>query len=285
MTPGSRDHFLTTHTGSLPRPERLLRMMFDREAGETVDEAALESAIDEAVRLMVERQRAAGLDIVNDGEMSKPSYATYIKDRLDGFGGESGSYRFQDLEEYPGAKAKVFADSGRARRRAPACNAPIRVRDMAAPRRDAERLAAVAGATPTFMSAASPGVTALFFPNQYYPDHETYLFAIADALRHEYETIAAAGITLQIDCPDPSTSRRSTMRWRTSRRKGCACICAGAIIPGRTTATCRSPTSSTWSGPRSRRWCCSRRPIPATPTSSPCSRRCGRPRARSSSPA
>jgi 5-methyltetrahydropteroyltriglutamate--homocysteine methyltransferase len=201
------DRFLTTHTGSLPRPEPLMEMMFAAQAGEPVDPAALAAEIDTSVRLMIDRQARAGIAIVNDGEMSKPSYATYIKDRLDGFGGESGSYSFRDLDEFPGTKAKVFADAGRSRRRAPACTGPIAVRDMEAPRRDAERLAAMAGDRRTFMSAVSPGTTSLFFANSYYPDHEAYLFAIAEALRHEYETIAAAGIDLQIDCPDLAMGR------------------------------------------------------------------------------
>ncbi|HEY1604467.1 MAG TPA: cobalamin-independent methionine synthase II family protein [Allosphingosinicella sp.] len=201
------DRFLSTHTGSLPRPDDLMRLMFAAEEGVPVDAEAREAAVDAAVRLMVERQVAAGIDIIGDGEMSKPSYATYIKDRLDGFGGESGSYSFRDLDEFPGAKARVFADTGRARRKAPACNGPISVRDMEAPRRDAERLVALAGDRSTFMSAVSPGTTSLFFANEHYPSHEAYLFAIADALRHEYETIAAAGIVLQIDCPDLAMGR------------------------------------------------------------------------------
>lgn len=207
MATRSNDRFLTTHTGSLPRPDGLKAMMFAQEDGVPIDRAALERAVEEAVRLMVDRQREAGIDIVNDGEMSKPSYATYIKDRLDGFGGASASYTFQDLEEFPGTKAKVFGDTGRSRRRAPACIGPITVKDMEAPRQDAERLKAAAGDRLTFMSAASPGVTTLFFSNDYYPSHEDYLFAIAEALRHEYETIAAAGITLQIDCPDLAMGR------------------------------------------------------------------------------
>jgi 5-methyltetrahydropteroyltriglutamate--homocysteine methyltransferase len=207
MANRSTEAFLTTHTGSLPRPDALIRMMFAKEEGVPVDPAALEAAIDEAARLMVERQTAAGIAIVNDGEMSKPSYATYIKDRLHGFGGESGSYAFQDLDEFPGTKAKVFADTGRARRKAPACNAPIAVKDMEAPRRDAERLVALADGRPTFMSAVSPGTTSLFFGNAHYPSHEAYLFAIAEGLRHEYETIASAGIDLQIDCPDLAMGR------------------------------------------------------------------------------
>lgn len=207
MPARSRDHFLTTHTGSLPRPEGLMRMMFAAGEGAPVDAAALEAEIDAAVALMVARQATAGIDIVNDGEMSKPSYATYIKDRLHGFGGESGGYSFQDLDEFPGTKAKVFADAGRARRTAPACNGAISVKDMEAPRRDAERLVAAAGDRPLFMSAVSPGTTSLFFGNTHYPDHEAYLFAIAEGLRHEYEAIAAAGIDLQIDCPDLAMGR------------------------------------------------------------------------------
>jgi 5-methyltetrahydropteroyltriglutamate--homocysteine methyltransferase len=207
MAARSTERFLITHTGSLPRPDRLKGIMFAKEEGVPIDADALEQTIEEAVREMVERQVTAGVSIVNDGEMSKPSYATYIKDRLHGFGGESGSYSFQDLNEFPGTKAKVFADTGRSRRKAPACNAPISVKDMAAPRRDAERLAAAAGGRPMFMSAVSPGTTSLFFANTYYPDHEAYLFAIADGLRQEYEAIAAAGIDLQIDCPDLAMGR------------------------------------------------------------------------------
>lgn len=199
--------FLTTHTGSLPRPAGLMRMMFAQEEGVPVEPGALDAAVDAAVAEMVDRQVGAGIDIVGDGEMSKPSYATYIKDRLHGFGGEGGSYAFQDLDEFPGTRAKVFGDAGRSRRRAPACDAPISVKDMEAPRIDAARLIEKAAGRATFMSAASPGVTALFFPNTHYPDHEQYLFAIADALRHEYETIAAAGITLQVDCPDLAMGR------------------------------------------------------------------------------
>ncbi|MEO6040846.1 MAG: cobalamin-independent methionine synthase II family protein [Croceibacterium sp.] len=199
--------FKTTHTGSLPRPDYLLDLMFARERGEAVDEAALEAAIERATAYVIGRQVQAGITVVGDGEMSKPSYATYIKHRLSGFGGEAGQYEFQDLEAFPGAKARVFGDAGRARRTAPACTAPIAVIDMDAPREDAERLTRLAGRHQAFMSAASPGVTALFFPNAYYASDEEYVFALAEGLRHEYETIAAAGITLQVDCPDLAMGR------------------------------------------------------------------------------
>lgn len=199
--------FATTHTGSLPRPDYLLDLMFAREEGEQVDGGALEDAVERATAQVINHQKAAGISVVGDGEMSKPSYATYIKHRLEGFGGAAGTYEFQDLEEFPGAKAQVFGNKGRSKRSAPACIGPISVKDMEAPRKDAERLLRLAGGTQTFMSAASPGVTALFFPNQYYGSDEDYLFALAEGLRHEYETIANAGITLQVDCPDLAMGR------------------------------------------------------------------------------
>jgi 5-methyltetrahydropteroyltriglutamate--homocysteine methyltransferase len=199
--------FRTTHTGSLPRPDYLLDLMLAREGGEAVEPAALDDAVERATAEVVERQKRAGLTVINEGEMSKPSYATYIKHRLSGFGGEAGQYEFADLEDFPGAKAQVFGNRGRAKRSAPACTAPIEVIDMDAPRLDAERLNRLAGGHETFMSAASPGVTALFFPNQYYASDEEYVFALAEGLRHEYETIAAAGITLQVDCPDLAMGR------------------------------------------------------------------------------
>lgn len=199
--------FLTTHVGSLPRPEALLDLVFAREGGEHVSEEAFDAAVEDATAYVIKRQIEARVSIVNDGEQSKPSYATYIKHRLSGFGGEAGQYEFADLEAFPGAKAQVFGNKGRAKRSAPACTAPIEVIDMEAPRIDAERLVRLANGHATFMSAASPGVTALFFPNQYYASDEEYVFALAEGLRHEYETIAAAGITLQVDCPDLAMGR------------------------------------------------------------------------------
>jgi 5-methyltetrahydropteroyltriglutamate--homocysteine methyltransferase len=203
----SQDRFLTTHVGSLPRPEYLLDLVFAREEGSAVPDADFDAAVEQATAYVIRRQIEAGVSIVNDGEQSKPSYATYIKHRLSGFGGEAGQYEFADLEDFPGAKAQVFGNKGRAKRSAPACTAPITVIDMEAPRIDAERLVRLANGHATFMSAASPGVTALFFPNQFYASDEEYVFALAEGLRHEYETIAAAGITLQVDCPDLAMGR------------------------------------------------------------------------------
>jgi 5-methyltetrahydropteroyltriglutamate--homocysteine methyltransferase len=204
------DRFLTTHTGSLPRPDDLIRAMFAKEEGVPVDRAALAGRIGEAVAEVVRKQVEAGVDLVNDGEMSKPSYATYVKDRLTGFGGTSNIFVYQDLAEFPNLAKRVFGDPGRSRRRTPACTGPIGVGDPAAPLADVANLqAALAGvrAAGAFLSAASPGVISLFFRNDHYPSEETYLFAIADAMRGEYEAIAAAGVTVQIDCPDLAMGR------------------------------------------------------------------------------
>ena len=206
----STDRFLTTHTGSLPRPDDLIRTMYAKEEGVPVDAAALAARVRLAVAEVVAKQAAAGVDLINDGEMSKPSYATYVKDRLAGFGGTGNTFIYQDVHEFPRLEKKVFGDPGRSRRKTPACNAPIGVRDAQAPQIDADNLkAALAGVSARggFMSAASPGVVSLFFRNDYYKDFETYIYAIADAMRHEYETVAKAGFVLQIDCPDLAMGR------------------------------------------------------------------------------
>jgi len=206
----STHRFLTTHTGSLPRPDDLVRMMFAKEEGVPVDADALAARIRSAVSEVASRQLAAGVDIVNDGEMSKPSYATYVKDRLAGFGGSGNTFVYQDLADFPALAKRVFGDPGRSRRKTPACNAPIAVRDPDAAQRDVNDLrAALASATPVaaFLSSASPGVISLFFRNEHYANQEAYLFAIADAMRHEYETIARNGVILQVDCPDLAMGR------------------------------------------------------------------------------
>jgi 5-methyltetrahydropteroyltriglutamate--homocysteine methyltransferase len=206
----SADRFLTTHTGSLPRPDDLIRTMYAKEEGVPVDAAALAARVREAVAEVVKKQADAGIDLINDGELSKPSYATYIKDRLDGFGGTGNTFVYQDVHEFPKLEKKVFGDPGRSRRKTPACNAPIRVRDAQAAVTDAENLRAALGgvqAAGGFMSAASPGVIGLFFRNEHYPSQEAYLAAIAEAMRHEYEAVAKAGFVLQIDCPDLAMGR------------------------------------------------------------------------------
>ena len=155
----STERFLTTHTGSLPRPDDLIRMMYAKEEGVPVDQTALAERVREAVGEVVRSQVEAGIDLVNDGEMSKPSYATYIKDRLAGFGGAGNTFVYQDLADYPNLAKRVFGDPGRSRRKTPGCNAPISVRDPQAAPADVANLAAAlrtVKAEEGFLSAASP---------------------------------------------------------------------------------------------------------------------------------
>jgi 5-methyltetrahydropteroyltriglutamate--homocysteine methyltransferase len=206
----STERFLTTHTGSLPRPDDLIRTMFAREEGVPVDAVALAARIRSAVAEVVARQTEAGIDVVDDGEMSKPSYATYPKDRLTGFAGASHPLQYKDLVDFPGMARRVFGDPGRARRKTPACTGPIAVRDRGAAEADTANLRAALPSTGShegFLTAASPGVISLFFRDEYYGNHEKYLFAIAEAMRHEYEAVAQAGFVLQIDCPDLAMGR------------------------------------------------------------------------------
>jgi 5-methyltetrahydropteroyltriglutamate--homocysteine methyltransferase len=206
----SLERFLTTHTGSLPRPEALIRAMYAKEEGVPVDRAALAAEIRTAVAAIVARQAEAGIDILNDGEMSKPSYATYIKDRLDGFDGASRPLQYQDLVDFPELARRVFGDPGRSRRKTPGCTGPVSLRDREAVAADIANLGAGLAGLPGaegFLTAASPGLVSLFFHNGHYPTHEAYLEAIAAAMRPEYEAIVNAGLVLQLDCPDLAMGR------------------------------------------------------------------------------
>ena len=206
----NNNRFLTTHTGSLPRPDDLVSIMYAKEEGQNIDHAELGERIHAAVAEVVAKQRKAGIDIINDGEVSKPSYATYVKDRLSGFGGTGNTFVYQDLVEFPNLAKRVFGDPGRSRRKTPACNGPITVSDGAAVRIDVENLRSALGTNQVqraFISAASPGVVSLFFRNDYYSSQDAYLEAIADAMRPEYEAIVAGGFEVQIDCPDLAMGR------------------------------------------------------------------------------
>ncbi len=210
----------STHTGSLPRPDDLIQLMWAVGDGIPVDREALEGRIASSITEIVRRQVDAGVSVVNDGEMSKPSYATYVKDRLSGFGGESvQDYHFQDLVDFPRSAQEVLDNPGRRKRSAPACTGPIEVVDPDAARRDMVELvraAREAGHDEIFSSAASPGVVSLFFGNQYYDTREEYVFAIAEAMRHEYEAIAEAGAVVQLDCPDLAMGRHSAYASQTT---------------------------------------------------------------------
>ncbi len=203
----------STHTGSLPRPDDLIQIMWAVGDGIPVDKNALDERVSRAIQEVVDKQVKAGVSIINDGEMSKPSYATYVKDRLSGFAGESiQNYFFDDLVDFPRSAEAVAGNPGRRKRSAPACTSAIEVLDREAAVKDMVELAAAAkraGHDRIFTSAASPGVVSLFFGNEYYKTQEEYVFAIAEAMRFEYEAIAAAGATVQVDCPDLAMGRHS----------------------------------------------------------------------------
>ncbi len=206
----STDYFLTSHVGSLPREKDLMHMMWAREDGVPVDASAIAARVQQAVLDIVSKQKELGISVVNDGEMSKPSYATYIKDRLTGFGGSDNTYVFDDLVDFPNIAKRVGEDPSRQHRHAPGCKGPISVKNMDDVYVDIRNMEAAVGKDGmknVFFSSASPGVTSIFFKNEYYPSHEEYVFAIAEAMKHEYEAIAKSGATLQIDCPDLAMGR------------------------------------------------------------------------------
>ena len=204
----STDRILTTHVGSLPRSKAVTDTVFAQERGEKVDDAA--AIIRKAVDRVVARQVEIGIDIVSDGEMSKISYATYIKDRITGFEGDSDRQPPSDLEEFPGFLQRQVSSGGTPTYRRPCCVGAIEVKDMGPVSEDIDNmLAAVAkhGPSEGFMNAASPGVIALFQPNKHYPSHQDYLEALAEAMAHEYRAIIDAGLILQLDSPDLGLGR------------------------------------------------------------------------------
>ncbi len=199
---------LTTHVGSLPRSKAVTDVVFALENGEPAADST--AVIADAVDNVVARQVETGIDLVSDGEMSKISYATYIKDRITGFDGDSERDPPSDLEEFPGFLQRQAKSGGSPSYRRPCCVGDIAVKDMGPVEEDLANLkAAVAAHRPTgaFMNAASPGVIALFQPNKHYPSHEAYLEALADAMSHEYRAIVEAGIDLQLDSPDLGLGR------------------------------------------------------------------------------
>jgi 5-methyltetrahydropteroyltriglutamate--homocysteine methyltransferase len=214
----SVDRILTTHVGSLPRSQAVTDVLFARAGGQATDHAAGDSVIRSAVAEVVKRQVAVALDVVSDGEMSKISYATYIDERLSGFEGDTPREPGQDLVEFPGLLKKLADRGATARYRRPRCVGVIGVKDSEPLLKDLANMRAAvkaAGAFEAFMNAASPGVIALFQPNDFYPTQDDYLYALSEAMRLEYEAIVAAGFLVQIDAPDLAMGRHTMYRNRT----------------------------------------------------------------------
>ena len=200
----------TTHVGSLPRTQDVVDFIFAREHGKDYDQAAFDAAMTRAVSETVKKQVDAGVDIVSDGETSKISYATYVKDRYTGFGGDSPRNAPADLKQFPTFLKRLAEDGGTPKYARPMCVGEVKSKGQGELEKDINNLkSAMAehGAQRGFMNAASPGVISLFLQNDFYPTREAYLAALADAMKAEYETIIAAGLDVQLDCPDLALSR------------------------------------------------------------------------------
>ena len=201
---------LTSHVGSLPRTQDIVDFIFARENEQPYDQAAFDAAMTLAVDETVAKQVKAGIDIVSDGETSKISYATYVKDRYTGFSGDSPRNAPADLKMFPGFLKRLADDGGTPQYARPMCTGRVESKGQGELHKDINNLKdamANHGVNRGFMNAASPGVISLFLQNDYYKTREAYLAALGDAMREEYETIVASGLDLQLDCPDLALSR------------------------------------------------------------------------------
>jgi 5-methyltetrahydropteroyltriglutamate--homocysteine methyltransferase len=208
----STERILTTHTGRLPRPAELQELLYAQERGEPFDQAIFEEKVRSAVQATVRRQAAVGIDVINDGEMSKISYATYVKHRLTGFSRVGAPRRrvWADLEEFPAYAQRLWQPTGRSSTAATACTGPVSYVGAEAVQHDIANLKAAlqgANSAEVFLTAASPGIISFFLENRYYSSHEAYVLALADAMKQEYDTISQAGFLLQMDCPDLGAGR------------------------------------------------------------------------------
>jgi 5-methyltetrahydropteroyltriglutamate--homocysteine methyltransferase len=212
----SKDRILTTHVGSLPRPQKVVDQLFAQDQGQEYSPVRFDAVMAEAVDEVVRQQREVGIDVVSDGEMSKISYATYIRHRLTGFEiGEMPRTVPADLDDFPDYKERLARLGATPKYHRPICCGEIRVKDLSALEKDIANLkqaAATAGAAEAFMNAASPGVIAVFQPNTHYKSQEAYVAALGEAMSAEYEMIAASGLILQIDSPDLAMGRHIRFR-------------------------------------------------------------------------
>ncbi len=201
---------LTSHVGSLPRSQKVVDFIFARENEEDFDRVEFDSVMSDAVNKTVAKQVKSGVDIVSDGETSKISYATYVKDRYTGFSGDSARNAPADLKMFPGFLKRLADDGGTPQYARPKCTDKVTSKGQGELQKDISNLISAMKSSEVergFMNAASPGVISLFLQNDYYKNREAYLAALAEAMRDEYETIVAAGLDLQLDCPDLALSR------------------------------------------------------------------------------
>ena len=201
---------LTTHVGSLPRSQEVTDLLFAKEQGKPFDQSQFDETMTAHVDMLVARQKQAGIDVVSDGETSKISYATYVKDRYSGFSGDSPRNAPADLKQFPGFLQRLADSGGTPTYARPMCTGEITPLDNGELDKDIsnlKRAMAAHGVESGFMNAASPGVISLFLQNDYYPSRQHYLDALAEVMKTEYKAIIDAGLDLQLDCPDLALSR------------------------------------------------------------------------------
>jgi len=211
----SQDRILTTHVGSLPRPSELKELLVRKDQSQPYDKEALDRLTRQAVFDIVHRQAETGVDIVNDGEMSKPGYSTYVADRLSGFAGHEPAKPRLDTRDHPNFLAAYERMTGANVARRAVCVGPVAVRDRTPLEHDLANLRdalAQVQVAEGFMTAASPGLVPVFQTNRHYPSHEAYVEAIAAAMQDEYEAIVKAGFVLQLDCPDLAMARHTSFQ-------------------------------------------------------------------------
>ena len=211
----SSERILTTHVGSLPRPQDVVDLLFAQDRGEPVDQALFDATMKRGVADAIKKQEENHVDIVSDGETSKISYATYIRHRLTGFEGDSSRPTPLDLDDFPEYRDRLVAAGHSATYKRPVCRGPIAVKDLSALQKDIDNMKAAlatVNVSDGFMNSVSPGTIAVFQPNEYYPTHEAYLHALADAMRAEYEMIVNSGLLLQLDCPDLAMGRHTRFK-------------------------------------------------------------------------
>ena len=211
----STDRVLTTHVGSLPRPQDVVDLIFAQDRGEPIDQAQFDATVQRAVDDVIKKQVEVGVDIPSDGEQSKISYATYIRHRLTGFEGDSSRPTPQDLDDFPDYRDKLVKEGHSATYKRPVCKGEIKVKSLEPVKEDIARMKAAlakANVTEGFMNSVSPGTVAVFQPNEYYPNHEAYMQAVSEGMRAEYEEIVKSGLLLQLDCPDLAMGRHSRFK-------------------------------------------------------------------------
>ena len=199
----STERILTTHTGSLPRPQEVVDLLLAQEEG-GADSGDLDAAVTRAIEDVVEKQAAAGVDVINDGEQARPDYTSHVKHRLTGYEGPSSPPLGTGEEGFP-ELSEILSQFASPLQNRPACSGPVAWKDWPAAQVDIERAKSVLGRADTeeaFMTSPSPGQISRYLRNLHYPSEEEYIFALADVMRREYEAIVDAGLLLQLDCPD-----------------------------------------------------------------------------------